>query len=210
MEKKKTQEYVNDINEIRSIMERSTKFMPLSGWAGIFAGIYALIGSYLAFFIFDFQPDKIFYNSVELENLLSNISTIIYLALIIFILALGTTIFLSIKKASKKGESIWIPASKRLIINMAVPLIVGGIFILVIISHGLIGLVPPLTLLFYGLALFNAGKFTYNEVRFLGIIQIILGLISSFYIEFGILFWAIGFGFVHILYGVYMHLRYER
>lgn len=210
MEKKKTQEYVNDINEIRSIMERSTKFMPLSGWAGIFAGIYALIGSYLAFFIFDFQPDKIFYNSVELENLLSNISTIIYLALIIFILALGTTIFLSIKKASKKGESIWIPASKRLIINMAVPLIVGGIFILVIISHGLIGLVPPLTLLFYGLALFNAGKFTYNEVRILGLIQIILGLISSFNIELGIFFWAIGFGFVHILYGIYMHIRYER
>jgi hypothetical protein len=93
---------------------------------------------------------------------------------------------------------------------MAVPLVTGGILIVVLISKSLLGLIAPLTLLFYGLALYNAGKFTYDEVKFLGMVQIGLGLISSWFIEYSLLFWAIGFGVVHIVYGIYMYFRYER
>jgi hypothetical protein len=97
-----------------------------------------------------------------------------------------------------------------LLVNMAVPLIAGGLLILILISKGLIGLVAPFTLLFYGLALYNGSKFTYEEVRILGVIQIILGLISAIYIEYGLLIWAVGFGIVHIIYGIYIHYKYER
>ena len=93
---------------------------------------------------------------------------------------------------------------------MAVPLVTGGLLILVLISKNLTGLIAPLTLLFYGLALYNAGFHTIREVRFMGIVQVILGLMNVWFIEYGLLFWAIGFGGVHIVYGIYMHLRYER
>jgi hypothetical protein len=93
---------------------------------------------------------------------------------------------------------------------MAVPLIVGGLLILVMISRGLVGLVAPMSLIFYGLALYNASQFTYEEVRSLGLIQIVLGLLGAYFVSYGLLFWAIGLGVAHIVYGIYMHYRYER
>jgi len=207
---KEDQDYIRDIAEMRSMMERSSKFLSLSGLAGVMAGIYALAGAYIAYKVFYFNPDEIA-NSVLKTGITSpSLLKSIFLALIILILAISTAIFLSYIKANKKGEKLWDPTAKRLLINMAVPLIAGGLLILILISQGLIGLVAPFTLLFYGLALYNASKFTYEEVRSLGLIQIALGLISSYFVGYGLLFWAVGFGVVHIIYGIYMHYRYER
>lgn len=200
---KEEQDYIRDIAEIRSMMERSSKFLSLSGWAGIMAGIYALTGAWIAYSVFGFNPDDIFYSS-------SNLPEVISLAIVVLILAIGTAIFLSYRKADKRGENVWNATSRRLIANMAVPLVAGGILVLVLISKGFIGFIAPMTLLFYGLALYNASKFTFDDVKFLGLIQIALGLISSWYIEYGLLLWAIGFGVVHIIYGIYIHFRYER
>ncbi len=206
---KEQQNYIRDIAEIRSMMERSSKFVTLSGWAGIMAGIYALAGAFIAYEVFHFNPEEIVY-TINSGSFPPSLPKVIFLAIIIFILAIGTAIFLSCKKANKKGEKVWNATSRRLLISMAVPLAAGGILILVLLSKGLIGLIAPLTLLFYGLALFNAGKFTYNDVKILGVIQMGLGLISAWFVEYSILFWAIGFGVVHIVYGIYMHLKYER
>jgi hypothetical protein len=207
---KEKQEYIRDIAEMRSMMERSSKFLSLSGLAGIMAGIYALSGAYIAYKFFHFNPDETVYSTIKSGSLSSSLVKVIFLAIIILILAIGTAIFLSYKKANKSGEKLWNPTAKRLLINMAVPLIVGGLLILILISKGLIGFIAPFTLLFYGLALYNASKFTYEEVRSLGLIEIGLGLISSYFVGYGLLFWALGFGVVHIIYGIYMHYRYER
>lgn len=207
---KEKQDYVRDIAEIRSIMERSSKFLSLSGWAGIMAGIYALATAWMVYSLLDFNPDRILYRTAGSGGLSSGLPKVIVTALLTLILAIATAIVLSRQKATKRGETVWNAVSRQLLVNMAMPLFSGGILILILISKGLIGLMAPLTLLFYGLALFNAGKFTYNEVKVLGIIQMGLGLISAWFIEYGLLFWAIGFGIVHIIYGIYMHFRYER
>jgi len=207
---KEEQDYIRDIAAMRSMMERSSKFLSLSGWAGIMAGIYALSGAYIAYKIFDFNPDEIIYSTAGSGSLTYSLLMVIFLAVLILILAMGTAIFLSKKKAKKRGENIWNPTAKRLLINMAVPLLAGGLLILVLISKGLIGLIAPFTLLFYGLALYNASKFTYEEVRTLGLIEIGLGLISSYFVGYGLLLWAFGFGVVHIIYGIYLHYRYEQ
>jgi len=207
---KEEQDYIRDISEIRSMMERSSKFLSLSGWAGIMAGIYALAGAYVAYKIFHFNPNEIVYSTTTSGNLSSGLLQVILLAIVILILALGTAIFLSYKKANKKGEKLWNATAKRLVSYMAVPLIAGGVLILILISKGLIGLIAPFSLLFYGLALFNASKFTYEEVKILGLIQIGFGLISSYFVVYGLLFWALGFGVVHIIYGIYLHYKYER
>lgn len=207
---KEEKDYIQDIAEIRSMMERSSKFLSLSGWAGIMAGIYALSGVYIAYEVLRFNPGEMMVGSISPDNLTYNLQNIIILALTILILALGTAILLSFRKASQRGEKIWNATAKRLLINMAVPLIAGGLLILILISKGLLGLIAPFSLLFYGLALYNASKFTFEELKFLGLIQIGLGLISSYFVGFGLLFWAIGFGVIHIIYGIYIHYKYER
>ncbi|HEX9980360.1 MAG TPA: hypothetical protein VGB50_07330 [Flavobacterium sp.] len=205
---KEEQDYIQDITEIRSMMERTSKFLSLSGWAGIMAGIYALAGAYVAYSIFDFNPSEIYYSTAG--SISSNLLNTIFLSLIILILTIGTAIILSYKKACRSGEKLWNATAKRLLINMAVPLVAGGLLIIVLIFRGFIGFIAPFTLLFYGLALYNAGKFTYGELKSLGLIEISLGLISAYYVDCGLLFWALGFGLLHIIYGIYMHYRYER
>lgn len=207
---KAEQDYIRDIAEMRSLMERSSKFLSLSGWAGIMAGIYALSGAYIAYRILHFNPDEIIYHNTRNGELSFSLLKVMMLAITILVLALGTAVYLSYKKARKRREKAWNPITKRLLINMAVPLIAGGILILILVSKGLIGLIAPFTLLFYGLALYNASKFTYEDIRVLGLVEIALGLVSSFFIGYGLIFWALGFGVAHIIYGIYMHYRYER
>jgi len=64
-------------------------------------------------------------------------------------------------------------------------------------------------LIFYGLALVDAGKFTYGEVFYLGILEIITGLVSAFFPSLGLFFWIFGFGVLHVIYGLVMYRKYE-
>jgi hypothetical protein len=207
---KKQQDYTQDISEIRSMMERSSKFPSLSGWTGIMAGIYALAGAYIAYDFFHFRPDTVTYGFEELGRTSTGLQGVIVTAAIVCILAIATAVVLTNKKAAKDGEKVWNAASRQLLFNLAVPFIAGGLFIVILLSKGFIGLVIPLSLLFYGMALFSAAKFTYKEVKWLGMIEMGLGLFSAIAAEYSILFWAAGFGVFHILYGIYMYFKYER
>jgi hypothetical protein len=207
---KKDTDYLQDIEEIRSLMEKSSKFISLSGWAGIFAGVFGLMGSYIALTYLDFNPQSL---SVDTENnpfQQKQIFSVVQLALLVFLLAISFALFFTHRRAKRKDELLWTPTAKRLVINMAVPLFTGGILILLFISKGFIGFVAPFSLLFYGLALFTISKFTFDEVKILGLIEILLGLISVYKVSLGLLFWAIGFGVVHIVYGIYVYFKYER
>ena len=204
------QDYTRDLTEIRSMMERSSRFSTLSAWAGIMAGIYALAGAFIAWKYFHFNPDKIVYSEAEISGETAVIPEIVLLAVFIFILAAVSAIYFSYRRADKRGEKLWNATSRRLLENIAVPLLTGGLLILAFISKGFIGLIAPTTLIFYGLSLYAASKLTYDEVRMLGAIQIVLGLIGAYFVEYGLLCWAIGFGIVHIIYGIYIHFKYER
>jgi hypothetical protein len=135
---------------------------------------------------------------------------VLVVAVLVLVLAVGTAVLLSYRKANGRGEKVWNATSRRLLASMAVPLVAGGILVLILFLKGVLGLMAPLTLLFYGIALYNASTFTFPEIRSLGIIQILLGLISAYFVEYGVLLWAIGFGAAHIAYGIHMHLKYER
>ena len=207
---KEERDYIQDLAEIRSMMERSSKFLSLSGWAGVMAGIYALAGACTASVFLSFNPDSIVYPVNESGDNVAGLPPVIGLALLVLVLAIGTAVFLSGQKARIKGESIWNATSKRMTLHMAAPLIAGGILILLVMVKGLSGLAAPLSLLFYGLALINASIYTYREVRSFGIILVILGLAGSWYAAYGLWLWAIGFGLLHIVYGIYLHFKYER
>lgn len=200
---KDEQEYIQDITEMRSMMERSSRFMSLSGLAGVMAGIYALAGAFVAWYILGFQPGA----PVTTE---SNLQLLVLVGFIVLVLAIGTAFLLSWKKAGRRQEKFGNPVGKRLLINMGVPLVAGGLLVLIMIAKGMTGFIAPFTLLFYGLAQYSAGKYTYDEMKSLGLINLGLGLVGAYFTEYGLLLWALGFGVVHIVYGIYMHYRYER
>lgn len=204
------EKYIKDLTEIRSMMERSTKFLSLSGLSGIMAGIYALVGAYVAYRLFYVVDDSVIYNTIDRQEMKGEVLELLILALVVLIMAVGTAVMLSWRKAKNDGSKLWNPAARRLLINMAIPLVTGGVFVLILLLKGFFGIIAPATLIFYGLALVNASKFTFEEIRSLGIVQIILGLLAFYFIGYGLAFWAVGFGLMHIVYGIVMHLKYEK
>jgi hypothetical protein len=124
--------------------------------------------------------------------------------------ALSIAIFLSMRKAKARAVPIWDTTAKRLVINMAVPLLTGAIFCLILLFHGYISLIIPSTILFYGLAMYNASNYTLHDIRSLGLINIGLGLVAAYFIDYALLFWGFGFGVLHIVYGLYIHFKYEK
>lgn len=104
---------------------------------------------------------------------------------------------------------MWDSSSKRLIINFLIPLVTGGAYILIILDQQRYGQTAALMLIFYGLALINASKYSIGDIRYLGITQLILGLICALFPGYGFWLWVIGFGFMHIIYGTIMHFKYD-
>ena len=200
----KEQDHARDLLEIRAMMERSSKFVWISGWAGIIAGFFALTGAYIAYAVLDFNPSTIDYQPAN------GMQPVVYLGIAIWVLAAVSATLLSYNQAKHSRERLWNATSRRLLYNMAVPFFAGGILILIMIAKGLAGLIAPLSLVFYGLALYNAIKYTFEEVRIMGVVQIILGLACAWFIQYSLLIWAIGFGVVHIIYGIYIHFKYKR
>ena len=207
---KEEKDYIKDISEIRSMMERSSRFLSLSGLSGVMAGIYALAGALVAYLVFGFNPDSVTYTITSESGSPANISNVIFVALVILALALGTVIYLSRRNAGKRGEKIWSTTTRRLLANMMVPLSAGGILIVILIMNNLAGLAAPVSMIFYGLALFTASKMTFEEVKLMGVIQIFLGLVAASFIQYSLIIWALGFGVVNIVYGIFMHYKYER
>jgi hypothetical protein len=132
------------------------------------------------------------------------------IAIVTFIAAFVLALLFTYRRSRKSNLSMWGPTARRLMLNVLIPMIVGGVFILKLLEVGEYGLVAPACLIFYGLALVNASKYTLGEVRYLGYCQVVLGLINCWAIGYGLYFWAAGFGLLHIIYGAIMLMKYER
>ncbi len=197
--------YIRDLEEIKDIMNRSSRFISLSGMSGISAGIFALLGTFAAYLTVFGNQYNLGYDKADITG--DNLTRLLIIAAITLILSIGTTIYFTTRETKKRNQKIWDHLTKRLLINLGIPLLTGGFLCLILIIKGYLGLVAPLTLIFYGLALVNASKYTIHEIRSLGIIEIVLGLTATIFIGSGLLFWAIGFGVLHIIYGILMNLR---
>ncbi len=206
---KEIHEYEKDIASIRSIMEKSGKFISLSGMSGILAGIYALCGAVAGYFVVHYPISPFHYRIYSVVGADTSWKLIL-IAAAVLVASIVTGLFLSQRKAKKSETSLWSATSRQLFVNLAIPLITGGIFILIILYEGHFGLAAPASLIFYGLALIHASQNTYDEVRYLGFSEIGLGLISALLPGYGLLFWALGFGVLHILYGGILYNKYDR
>lgn len=211
---KNISEPLETLTEIRSLMERSSRFLSLNGLAGVFAGIFALIGAFAAYIYLDmsFNTPRYFDYLMTTEGGY-HISFLLFFfidAFLVLLASVGVALYLAYRKAKKKGLKVWDRTGRRAMINMLIPLVSGGLFCLILVYHGYVGFVAPVTLIFYGLSLVHTSKYTFEDVRYLGISEIILGLLASLWLGYGLLFWAVGFGILHIIYGIIMYYKYER
>lgn len=201
-------DYLKDISEIKSIMNKSSRFISLSGLSGILAGIYALVGALAAHFMIANYGVS---NSSIAVIPISYFEYILFaIALLVLLLSIATAFILSSKKAKKSGENLWDTTSKRLLINFAIPLVTGGLFCGILYQYGIIGLIAPTTLIFYGFACIHASKYTIGDIRYLGFLNIIIGLISTQFLGYALYFWAFGFGVLHIIYGIVLYNKYDK
>lgn len=201
------EQHLEALKDIKQMMEKSSRFISLSGWSGISAGICALIGAYFGYNIIQTENPPGYYRS-PLIDLLDD--KLFLVALFTFLAAFILALLFTYQRSRKSNLSMWGATARRLMINVLIPMLVGGIFILKLLEIRAYGLVAPGCLIFYGLALVNASKYTLGEVRYLGYCQIILGLINCWAVGYGLYFWALGFGVFHIIYGALMLFRYER
>ena len=190
----KTDTYLSDLAEIRSMMERSSRFISLSGFSGVMAGIYALVGAAVAWHLLSKEgslvQDGLMRHSASTELRLQ----LLLVGLAVLVLALVTVIWLTIRRSRKTGQSIWDKTARQLLVSLLIPLAAGGILCLIFMARGYVSIIAPLTLIFYGLALVNGSKYTLNDIHTLGLLQIGLGLLAAVFLGYGLLFWAVGFG----------------
>jgi hypothetical protein len=197
-------DYLKDISEIKNMMNKSSRFISLSGLSGILAGIYAIIGATIAYWLVTTSQRGYLILDGEIFRIC------VFILLMVALFSIVTAIILTTRKAKKNGVKIWDATSKRLVVNFLIPLVVGGLYILIILGQEKYGQTGGLMLIFYGLALVNASKYSIGDIRYLGYIEIVLGLLGALYPGYGFWFWVLGFGIMHIVYGTWMHFKYDR
>ncbi len=204
---------LEDLKHIRDLMERSSKFLSLSGFSGISAGVFALLGAAVAWFVI-FMQGMVKYDE-HMRALGSNTTFGIRLKLallagIVLVCAAGSAFYFSSRKAHRLGLRLWTSTAKRTFYQFLIPLVTGGLFCVTLAVNNNIHFIASAMLVFYGLALVNASKYTISEIHYLGMCEIILGILAGFFLNYGLLFWALGFGVLHIIYGIRIYFRYDR
>jgi hypothetical protein len=203
---------LEELQDIRSIMDRSARFVSLSGMSGIWAGGVALIGSFIAYQLLQ-KPDyqyigrpltgtPEFFDKFTLNLVLLGIG--------VFVVALAGAFYFTYKKAKKHSHTLWNNASRQLLIQGFFPLLAGGVFSVAFIYYGCGMFVAPVCLVFYGLALISGSRHTLSDIRYMGMLEVVLGCSALFFPGFGLYFWAIGFGILHIFYGAMMWNKYDK
>ncbi|HMQ69392.1 MAG TPA: hypothetical protein PKA90_10485 [Ignavibacteria bacterium] len=207
-----TGKYSDTLSEIKNLMERSSRLTSLSGLSAIAAGVTAIAGSFAASIYTDtgfFEQAKgIMLKESGQDN--GNTLFLIVLSFIILLIAVATSIYFSSRNAKKQGKPFWNIMSKRVFANHFIFLLTGGIFCSILLWYGIYFLIVPAMLFFYGLALVNISKFTFNEAALLGVAEICLGILSSVITVYPILMWMIGFGLFHLIFGVFVYIKYDK
>jgi hypothetical protein len=207
------EEHLDTLTEIRSLMERSSRCLSLSGISGISAGIIAILGALAVSFyhgtsIISTTRERSYESGATVNS--DTMTFYICTAIAVLVLAISFAVFFTVRKAKKNNLPVWDGVTKRVLVSLLIPLATGGIFCIILLLQMYTSLIAPAMLIFYGLALVNASKYAIGDVEYLGSAEIILGLAAMFYTGYGLLFWVLGFGVLHIVYGTYMYLKFER
>src|SRR5271156_2059440 len=133
------------LQEIRSIMDRSARFITLSGWSGIWAGSTALVGAYIGYGWL--KNPQIRYAGLTSEGTFDYfdpfINRLILLAIGVFIVAISGGVYFTYQKTKAHGSKLWNNASRQLMLQLFYPLFAGGVFSVTFIYYGCSMFVAP-------------------------------------------------------------------
>jgi hypothetical protein len=203
-----TRQNLEAIKDIRKIMERSSRFISLSGWSGISAGVCALAGAWVA----NTRLKEYYLNEYASAGRCPSClkQDLMLIAAIVFVAAFSSAMLFTFIKSRKEQVAIWGTAARRLLWNTLLPMVTGAFILWRMMDLKQYELIAPGSLIFYGLALVNGSKYTMGEVRYLGYAEIITGIIGLWTLTSGLYIWALGFGILHIVYGLAMWWKYDR
>ena len=194
-------EVLSTLNDIKEMMERSSKFKAISGLSIIIVGFLAsLVSAYIYFCMGDYRI-----------NTPAKWRTTVIIAIVLLVVAFATVFVMSYLKARQfKLRFTFDTTMRRLLLNFFIPMAAGGLLCMALLSQQHYGLVSSITLIFYGLALINSSHFSYSELRYLGYAELALGLIDCFLVDYAVLTWFLGFGVFHIVFGIIFMMKYGR
>lgn len=198
---------IDTLQDIKKMMEKSSRFISLSGWSGIAAGIFGIAGAIIAQQILSRDNTQ---TTASPDSWATLERSLILLAIVVFVCAFVSAFLFTYFRSRRDEIAIWGTTARRLIWNTLFPMLVGGVVILQLIANRNYSLIVPAMLIFYGLGLVNGSKYTLGEIRYMGYLQVLLGLLSLWTPSAHLLLWGLGFGVLHIIYGIGMWWRYDR
>lgn len=199
---------LDEIAHIRKLMERSSKFVSISGLSGVLIGIYALLGAVFGYVkIYGFNSEVGFRDHYVNEP--DIVLQLIIAGALVLLLSLLTAVYMGFRKARRSKQSVWNTTSRSMLTAVGLPLLLGGILAFIFIHKGYYDLIAGTLLVFYGVALRAGSRFTFHEVSWLGLLEVLLGLFALLIPGYGLYFWATGFGVLHIIYGLIVYKKYD-
>jgi uncharacterized protein YjeT (DUF2065 family) len=199
------------LEHIKSVMDRSARVLSLSGWSGIWAGIIALCGATAAYYsLSDYYGGYLLQGGFNVEQFKDLRNQLFLIALATLVLAVLGAFYFTYRKHRSQNLALWNSASRNMLTSISIPLLAGGVLIVAFLKHSHWNYIASTTLIFYGLALINGSKYTLSDIKYLGLIEVILGCIGLFLPpQYDLYLWALGFGILHIVYGIIMWRKYD-
>jgi hypothetical protein len=175
---------------IRETMESAAEFTAVPGWGGVAMGITALAAAFLA----ARQATPRAWVAVWLAEA--------FVAVAIAAPAAAT-------KARRANSSLFSGPGRKFVLSFAPPIVVGGLLTLAMFQLGAVSALPGVWLLLYGTAIVTGGAFSVRAVPIMGLCLMALGGAALFVpAAWGDMFMAAGFGLIHMVFGIWIALRY--
>ena len=199
-------EALNTLHEIKELMEKSSRFQSINGWSIIIIGLLASVVSAGACTLL-LPHEGLSWMPEGWNGLLINspYRTLIASACAVALLVVSFAVvcFGSYRLMKRQGDFVFGKTIRRPLFHFSVPMVVGGLLCVAMLLQGHYGLTSTFMLVFYGLALLNASHYTSRSIALLGYCELVLGVVDCFVVSHAILFWFLGFGLLHIVFGIY-------
>ncbi len=169
---------------IRQTMESASTFTALSGWGLVAVGVVGMVAAVLAWRTG--TPEKL---------------GIWVPAALVGVLCAGVA---NASKARRLEMPLWSGSFRKVAWVMTPVLAAGALLTLAMVNASVRHLLPGTWLALYGAGVTAGGTFSLRAVRWMGLAFIVLGGLAFWAPQQGIVFLAVGFGVLHILFGFYL------
>ena len=125
------------------------------------------------------------------------------------VLSVGISFYTMTLKARSVGLPLWSEPARKILFSFAPPMAAGALFTLVMYEHELVGLLPGVWMLLYGVGVVAAGTFSVRIVPVMGLAFMLVGAVALVGpATWGTAFMAAGFGGLHLFFGTLIARRH--